>query len=184
MSTREYAYSYSFEFIHVAIAVAIVVSIVVDCRRRGPSSSWAVVVVRLTCLAVAAGVITSLIAGVDPSGALAGADTSRSWFMVDARQRQRQCRLGRRDNDNGATPVDDDRVMPATARRLWPWQRLGRRDDDDDDRATPVNYGNGATSTDIDSDSKTTPPPPTTTMTTTTTGDRDDYLDGELLCSI
>ncbi|KAH9166108.1 hypothetical protein EDB89DRAFT_2246368 [Lactarius sanguifluus] len=114
------------------------------------------------------------------------ADTSRLWFMVDAtaRQRQRQHHLGRCDNDNGATPVDDDRVMPATARRLWPRQRLGRRDDDDDDRVTPVNYGNGATSTNIDSDSKTMPPPPTTTMTTTTTGNRDDYLDGELLCSI
>ncbi|KAH9163973.1 hypothetical protein EDB89DRAFT_2247436 [Lactarius sanguifluus] len=114
-------------------------------------------------------------------------DTSRLWFMVDAtaRQRQRQHRLGRRDNDNGATPVDNDGVMPATARLLWPWQRLGRCDDNDDnDRATPVNYSNGATSTDINSNSKTTPPLPTTTVTTTTTGDCDDYLDGKLLCSI
>ncbi|KAH9158740.1 hypothetical protein EDB89DRAFT_2085527 [Lactarius sanguifluus] len=203
--TREYEYSseiakaalvlnsYS---IRVAVAVAIVVSIVVDCRRRGPSSSWAVVVVRLTCLAVAAGVVTSLIAGVDPSGALAGvclccvavttvvvvqADTSRSWFMVDETQSfprpviakhvdrpagsaQQYHHQQQQDSDNDNVVLDD--ATTTTERRQS--TTTG---------ATPVNYGNGATSTDIDSDSKTTPPPPTTTMTTTTTGDRDDYLD-------
>ncbi|KAH9170858.1 hypothetical protein EDB89DRAFT_2230401 [Lactarius sanguifluus] len=187
----------------VAVAVATVVSIIVDCRRRGPSSSWAVVVVRLTCLAIAAGVVTSLIAGVDPSGALAGvclccvavttvvvvqADTSRSWFMVDETQSfprpviakhadrptgsaQQYHHQQQQDSDNDNVVLDD--ATTTTERRQS--TTTG---------ATPVNYGNGATSTDIDSDSKTTPPPPTTTMTTMTTGDRDDYLDGELLCSI